>query len=255
MLRSGAPGHAGSVVKGQAAYRLESATLGRMPAEGVLRRALIERIETRWENTPETLVVEEFGTHFGQSRIDVAVVNGALWGYEIKSADDRLDRLPAQCEAYGSVFDFLTAVLAEKHVDRAERVVPHWWGIISARSTKTGRTVLTERKRPRQNREVSAETVASLLWRDELLSILAEQGLAKGWTSATRAALAAGVAQALPLPELRSTVRSTLRARQEWRADPAHTQYAETPPLASTSSGFLARRLRQQRRLSTHPQR
>ena len=68
------------------------------------------------QNDPQTLIVEELGIRQGAARVDVAVVNGSLHGYEIKSARDTLERLPKQSELYSSVFDTITLVTAENHL-------------------------------------------------------------------------------------------------------------------------------------------
>jgi len=58
---------------------------------------------------------------FGASRIDRAVVNGSVHGYEIKSETDDLTRLPAQARAYCSPPANFSApplfTVTDKHVD------------------------------------------------------------------------------------------------------------------------------------------
>src|SRR4029077_13805561 len=60
---------------------------------------------------------------------DVAVVNGALDGFELKSDRDRLDRLARQSEIYGAVFDRMTLVVGPRHERQAARMIPDWWGL------------------------------------------------------------------------------------------------------------------------------
>jgi len=47
----------------------------------------------------ETVILEELGIQHGLSRIDLAVVNGELNGFELKSDKDTLARLPEQAES------------------------------------------------------------------------------------------------------------------------------------------------------------
>ena len=56
----------------------------------------------RHHATPDTLVVDELGLKHGKCRADIAVINGHLIGYEIKSDDDSLHRLARQVEAYNA---------------------------------------------------------------------------------------------------------------------------------------------------------
>jgi hypothetical protein len=48
-------------------------------------------------------MLDEFGLEHGEVRVDVAVINGELHGYEIKSERDTLERLPRQVKAYSAV--------------------------------------------------------------------------------------------------------------------------------------------------------
>src|SRR5690242_4147837 len=69
-----------------------------------IRKALRERLVA--EHGPEALIVDEFALCEGLVRADVCLVNGALSGFEIKSAADSLGRLPAQIAGYSRVFDY-----------------------------------------------------------------------------------------------------------------------------------------------------
>ncbi|WP_197480754.1 sce7726 family protein [Rhodococcus sp. EPR-157] len=67
--------------------------------------------------------------------MDVAVVNGALSGFELKSARDTLRRLPKQIEIYSRVLDHAVLVVADNHLDSAMSLVPDWWGVVSAQGS------------------------------------------------------------------------------------------------------------------------
>ncbi len=225
-----------------------------MLTEPAVRQATLNRINRRWGEMPETLVVEELGTHFGASRIDVAVVNGALWGFEIKSAADRLGRLPGQAEAFSQVFDYVTLVAAGKHLSRSMELVPEWWGVVEACPATSG-VRLKELRKPRRNACPNSEAVAGLLWRSELLIALERASADSGVRSADRQTLIRRLAEHLSASDLGVVVREALRARQEWRVGPGHTRDDERWPPEQTSSGFLARRVRQPRPKSTGPRR
>ena len=61
-----------------------------------IRKALRKRLEEAHKGESGTRIVEEFGLCQGRARIDVAVFNGFINGFEIKSARDTLKRLPGQ---------------------------------------------------------------------------------------------------------------------------------------------------------------
>src|SRR4051794_17477210 len=131
-----------------------------------IRAALRIHVERRFAGDPGLLVVDELGLVFDEARVDVAVVNGALHGFEIKSEHDSLARLPGQIVAYGRVFDYVTLVVGRRHAARASGLVPPWWGVIQASPGSHGAT-LSEVRHERLNPAVEGVAVAQLLWREE----------------------------------------------------------------------------------------
>jgi len=71
-----------------------------------IRRVLLADLSQLYSDKDHDLIVEEFGCN--SARIDIAVINGALHAFEIKSDSDSLDRLPSQIEAYQGVFEYIT---------------------------------------------------------------------------------------------------------------------------------------------------
>lgn len=213
-----------------------------MAAQSDIRNVLRARIRNRWDD--RTLVVEEFGTHFGRGRADLAIVNGSLRGYEIKSDPDRLDRLPNQIERYNEVFDYVSLVAARRHLERATNLVPYWWEIIEVSDSANGHVRLRQIRRGRRNPSPDAIAVAMLLWRAELLNILVTLNEDRGFRSSTREDMVKRFAAIVPVRELATIVRDQIRARPTWRADPTRTLCGETCQRERKSSDFLARRRR-----------
>ncbi|WP_369012402.1 sce7726 family protein [Nocardioides imazamoxiresistens] len=189
----------------------------------------------------DTLFVEELGL-CGAARVDVAVVNGALSGYELKSARDTLDRLPAQVATYSKVLDYAVLVVAENHLKHARRELRPWWGIQIAREVD-GVVLLTDARVPRQNPRVDAASLVQLLWKDEAVRLLAARGQDKGVRSLPREAAWERLAATVDLDELRAEVRTVLKVRRGWRDDRGRARCDETVRRADTSSRFLARRM------------
>ncbi|HEX8393502.1 MAG TPA: sce7726 family protein [Longimicrobium sp.] len=160
-------------------------------------------------------VVEEMGIFRGEYRIDAAVVNGHLHGYEIKSARDTLTRLPAQANAYALVFDFLTLVAAASHLKRAATLLPCWWGLRLAESTGTC-VQLSEIRPATRNTSVDPYHVAQLLWKTEALEVLDRHGGARGFRSKTTFTTWRELTRRLTLPELQDEVRAMLKRRKSW---------------------------------------
>jgi hypothetical protein len=180
-----------------------------------VRRALHTRLLRVHPPRSQTLFVDEFDLT-GAARVDVAVINGVLSAYEIKSERDTLRRLPGQIAAYSRVFDFVTIVVAGKHCVHALDSVPAWWSVISAHAIP-GDVVLVDERDGSANDSVDPEALAWLLWRDELLAELAARDLLGGVRSKPRRVLCDRLASAVPLDEVRRAVRDRLKARENWR--------------------------------------
>lgn len=165
---------------------------------------------------PTTRVIDELGIFEGKFRIDVAVVNGFLHGFEIKSSEDNLDRLLSQQTAYNKVFDKLTLVADERHVAEAMKLLPPWWGLMVA-GMRNGVPYVDEIWTPRLNTEVDPFAICQLLWKEEAMSILSQRKLSAGLWTKRRKVLWETLSFALELTELKQIVRQTLRERENWR--------------------------------------
>lgn len=147
--------------------------------EGEIREAVKIAAGRQFANDPDTLVIEEMFVDGYAARVDVAVINGALHGYEIKSARDTLQRLPGQVESYGRVFDAMTLVVAERHLADAQALVPDWWAIAVPAEAPSG-PELHELRSSGPNPGVDALALAQLLWRDEAIAVLEQKDVARG---------------------------------------------------------------------------
>ncbi|MBN1837877.1 MAG: sce7726 family protein [Spirochaetales bacterium] len=183
-----------------------------------IRQALRSQLADRFADDPDTRVVEELGLCQGNVRIDIAVVNGTLHGYEIKSEKDTLRRLPSQSSVYSKVFDTVTVVVGPRHETSVRDHIPEWWGITVARHVG-GETVLNEVKPASKNHEVVASALVQLLWRDEALSALERRGLANGVRGKPRRVLWGRLTENLDTEELSREVCSFLKSREGWRSD------------------------------------
>lgn len=182
-----------------------------------VRAALREQALREHYADPNTLVIDELGLLNGRARVDVAVVNGVTHGYELKSASDTLNRLPAQIAAYSAVLDYVTIVVAEDHYRHAAPLLPTWWGISIATAGDHGVVQLGEERQPTMNPAIEPVALAALLWRDEVIEELERRGIASGVRSKPRRELYRRLTEAVQLPDLRAVVRSRLKQRSGWR--------------------------------------
>jgi hypothetical protein len=198
-----------------------------------IRELLLPFVHREHRNAQDTLLIQEFAIYGGGNRADLAALNSVSHGYEIKSDRDTLNRLPAQVSAYGAIFEFATLVSTSRHLAKARRIIPKWWGIVEVKETATDGMNLERVRESRINPAPHAESIAALLWRPEALSILTSLGLDQGVRSKPMEYLVARLATQLSVERLSSRVREALRARGDWRSKsqpPSNpSRYQRTP--------------------------
>jgi hypothetical protein len=203
-----------------------------------IRRQLRYRLENEFGNDPSALILDELGVCCGRVRADMAVVNGELKGFEIKSDQDTLLRLRSQASFYGRVFDTISIVVAGKHMKKVRKIVPSWWGILVAEKSGNAYPDIRSYRRERNNPNPDPLAIAQLIWRDEAFELLKARNLHSGLRSKPRKFLWMALVRNFPLAELQMLVRIQLKARRDWRSAVSRMQYDAKSPLASTSSDF-----------------
>jgi len=183
-----------------------------------IRQILLSDLDQKYRSDPDTVIIEELGLCQGISRVDIAIVNGSIHGFEIKSDQDTLKRLPGQVEIYSRSLDEVTLVVGSKHLKEAMNLVPKWWGIITAKETEET-TNLSMRRKRKPNPSPDPFAIVQLLWREEVFQALEERGLHRGLASKPRTVLWNKLAECLSFEELGSLVRFTLKSRGNWRSD------------------------------------
>lgn len=166
---------------------------------------------------PDTLVIDELALWYGTARIDVAVINGRMHGFEIKSDRDTLERLPGQTRIYNTVLDRVTLVVGAKHVVDATRAVPEWWGVKLVYEGPRGAVHFEEHRAPTTNPNIDSVAVAALLWCDEIEMLLLAADALRGYRGKSRDLLSRHLAEVMSLTDLRAAVRCQIRARGDWR--------------------------------------
>ena len=153
----------------------------------------------------------------GGVRLDIAVVNGLLHGYEIKSDRDSLRRLGKQVDVYGRVLDRATLVVGDRFLKVASGLVPPWWGLlhVHAEGEKLEfRVVRPEEKNPRRDPRALVE----LLWSDHAMRLLEQRDAARGVRRKPRRIVWARVCEHFGVEEIADAVRTGLKARAAHQA-------------------------------------
>lgn len=185
-----------------------------------IRKALRSDFENTYRDEPHAVIFEELGLIHGAARVDMAVVNGTIHGYELKSDSDTLKRLPGQAKIYNSVLDRVTLVVGKHHLYDAIKLVPDWWGIILAKpGAKNGPISLITMREAEENPAKDSVAIASMLWRNEALQMLEASGQARGLRSKPRRFLYERLAILFDEEALSAKVREYLLTRVGQRSE------------------------------------
>jgi hypothetical protein len=183
----------------------------------LIRQSFHKKMLRRYHSCKNTLVVDELGLKHGKCRADIAVINGYLHGFEIKSDNDSLCRLGNQAEIYSLVFDRATMIVGTRHTATVTALVPEWWGIIVCTQGSRGAVTFKTVRRTKLNKSVDPISVAELLWRDEVADILRDKGMPPRILRQKRSVLYEYLNDLLTAHELCDTVKDRLKKRKNWR--------------------------------------
>jgi len=192
---------------------------------------LLRDIEKRFPDKENDLILQEFGCN--AARIDVAVVNGAFHGFEIKSDCDSLERLGVQVAEYSKIFDYVTLVSGKKLLDAARRKIPAWWGLNLAILT-SDEIHIRELRKPKKNPCLDPLSLAQMLWKRETVKCLRRYGFKH--ISATQPAdeLWAEIARLISTDDLAAEVRAAIKQRGGSGFEWLRTQNGGSNTTAST---------------------
>ncbi len=158
----------------------------------------------------DTIIIDEFNLCSGLARIDIAVINGVIHGYEIKSEEDTLNRLPNQIKYYNKSLEKISIVINPIHVEKVLHEVPEWWGIIIIENN------LNEFRTAEDNPEIESISLLQLLWKDELHSILEKYNIMYK-RDLNKKKLGEIIACSLNTSIISQETRSLLKSRKNWR--------------------------------------
>ena len=183
-----------------------------------IRTELRKVIEKKYDSSA-VRIIEEFSLEDKATRIDIAVVNGILHGYEIKSDLDTLIRLPKQMNSYNSVFDQITLVVGAQHLYDAFNLIPDHWGVMVAKTSEDGSVYFNLIREASDNDAQQKLSIAKLLWKHEALEVLEDINSAYGYKSKSKGVIHERISSLLDLDTLKNKVRETLLlSRTDWRA-------------------------------------
>lgn len=184
-----------------------------------IRKALHKKVLSAHHKNSQTIVVDELGLAHGKNRIDIAVLNGCLHGFEIKSSKDNLKRLPTQLAEYTKSLQKLTIVVAPNHLDAVLSIIPDWAGVILADVGPRGAIHFTNLRIATKNPNTCAFSIAHLLWKKEAINYLEYLGMSGNLISNSRKKLYEYIAEMSSVNELILWIKLQFTQREDWRVD------------------------------------
>lgn len=182
-----------------------------------IRGKLREWVSANLSSGPDDVLIDELGfvnlrpgrTIDNTFRADLALANGRLVGFEIKSGSDSLKRWPSQCEAYFNVFDEVWLCTHGRHLEKALTMTPKNTGVLLV-DDLGGFAILRSAK---ANESVSAYDITGLLWRDELDEMCLAAGI-KCLSRHTKKDVRLKVSQSISIADIRAFALQKLKARK-----------------------------------------
>jgi len=168
------------------------------------------------------LLVEEMEVCSGRARVDLAIICDHLIGIELKGPKDDVSRLPGQVKAYSQCFDRVILVVHESLVQKARPLIPSWWGLVISMQ-RNDQLVYKFEKRPKPNPNLDLDALLSLLWRDEIDSLLIDLLGRNAQQRATKKTIREELITNVGRQVLHREGLKKLRDRTNWRSVPLHT--------------------------------
>lgn len=185
-----------------------------------IRTKIKSSLLQKYYQDPNSRIVDEMNVCHGDARVDIAVINGSLHGFEIKSQLDTLSRLPGQIHMYSKIFDYLTIVSGPKHIAEILAICPDWCGVIVANYKKNNSGLKLKKIRPsKRNQMLDKYSLAQLLWKSEVIQCLTELGITRGISNKSKALLWQMLSSTVDQKTLSIIVRQKLKTRANWRSD------------------------------------
>ena len=194
-------------------------------SDPIIRSALHTKYLRRTKARPNTLVIDELGLAHSRCRVDVAVINGFIHGYEIKSAKDTLDRLAAQIEIYRQTLQKLTIVAAPRHIGGVLTHAPEWCGLIEVKLGPRSGIRFRPIRSAAHNPDIDPVMLAHLLWRNEVVDLLSKLGYSPKELRQPRTHLYEMLCESLTPHQVTASIRLFMGRRRAWRDHPALASY------------------------------
>lgn len=174
-----------------------------------IRTLLIAKLQT--QTIKPKAIVEELRIHNGNAIADVVTLYNEAHCYEIKGDGDKIERLLAQGHYYNLAFRKISLVTTLKHLEKAQKLIPYFWGIIVA-IEKHNKVYLKYIRKASNNPKFDKNIALMTLWKEEMLSFMQAP---KKYQNKSRETLAELIAETQHKIELSQNITLTLLDRYQ----------------------------------------
>lgn len=134
-----------------------------------IRPALISWLSQK--NIQPISILSELTIADGRARPDIIALYKFTHCFEIKGDNDRIERVVKQASYYHTTFKKNTLITTQKHLDKALKILPEFWGIILV-SPLHDRIIFKYIRKASYNKKYNIKMAAKILWKIELQSLL-----------------------------------------------------------------------------------
>lgn len=206
-----------------------------MVREKEIKAALIDWVYAKGL-VDDAVIISELVVANWSRRADLAIANGKLYAYEIKSSADTLKRLPGQVDVFSSYFDKVTVVAAAKFIPKILESYPAEVGVLEV-IEKDGLVRLRQARAGRLSENRDASALAAFLTKADISKLLRSEGF-QVTSEMSRSALSLELSR-LPVRTVKGYVLSMLKEKYKQGFD----AFASARGVSGTyeSMAFLSR--------------
>lgn len=188
---------------------------------GQIKHYLHQKYLSKYQNCNNSIIADELKVCGGKAIADVAVINGKMHCFEIKSDHDSFQRLENQIINYDAVFDEITIVVGKKFNKKALSFVPKHWGVLCIYQGNEDNVELNVIRESKPNKNVNAFNIAQFLWKEEAISLLNKYNIKGNHNRKRKWLLWECLSENLQINTLKKEVRETLQNRKNWKTQSA----------------------------------
>lgn len=182
-----------------------------------IRKALHRKLQKRYGQNHDKLIIDELALEHGKNRIDIAVFDKLIHGYEIKSSKDNLLRLENQLAQYSRSLQKVTFVVAENHLEEVLNRTPEWCGVTLVKKGPKGGIHFNSIRRAKVNPNVEFISLAHILWKSEAIDILSKCKELDKIYSYPRKVLYQHLSDSISIQQLAFEIKFKLKERGDWK--------------------------------------